>query len=89
MADWWTTLVGAGAAIAVLAPLYHGVIRPWHLRWGIIDDEAVREAGFQEIVRRYFRYACEHSMGLVDRESVERIELLMEEHGLDTSKYLS
>jgi uncharacterized protein (UPF0371 family) len=50
--------------------------------FGIIDDTVVREAGAQEIVRRYFRYACEHSMGLVDKESVERIELLMKEHGL-------
>ena len=45
--------------------------------FGIVDDEIVREAGAQEIVRRYFRYACEHTMGLVDRDSVERIELLM------------
>ena len=43
----------------------------------IVDDEIVREAGKQEIVRRYFRYACEHAMGLVDRDSVQRIELLM------------
>jgi uncharacterized protein (UPF0371 family) len=50
--------------------------------FGIVDDEAAREAGCQEVVRRYFRYACEHSMGLVDRESVQRIELLMEELGL-------
>ncbi len=47
--------------------------------FGIIDDEAVREAGRQEIVRRFFRYSCEYAMGLVDRESVQRIELLMEE----------
>ncbi len=45
--------------------------------FGIIDDQVVREAGKQEIVRRFFRYGCEHAMGLVDRESVERIELLM------------
>jgi uncharacterized protein (UPF0371 family) len=45
--------------------------------FGITDDETVREAGKQEIVRRYFRYACEHAMGLVDRDSVQRIELLM------------
>jgi uncharacterized protein (UPF0371 family) len=50
--------------------------------FGIVDDDAAREAGCQEVVRRYFRYACEHSMGLVDRESVQRIELLMEELGL-------
>ena len=45
--------------------------------FGIIDDEVVREAGKQEVVRRYFRYACEHAMGLVNRDSVQRIELLM------------
>jgi uncharacterized protein (UPF0371 family) len=50
--------------------------------FGIVDDGIVREAGLQEIVRRYFRYACEHAMGLVDRATVQRIELLMEEHGL-------
>jgi uncharacterized protein (UPF0371 family) len=50
--------------------------------FGIVDDDIVKEAGGQEIVRRFFRYACEHSMGLVDKESVERIELLMDEHGL-------
>jgi len=49
---------------------------------GIVDDAAVREAGSQEIVRRYFRYACEHAMGLAPRDAVERIELLMEEFGL-------
>jgi uncharacterized protein (UPF0371 family) len=47
--------------------------------FGIVDDAAVREAGEQEIVRRYFRYACEHAMGLVDRETVERLVLLMDE----------
>ena len=45
--------------------------------FGIIDYEIVGEAGKHEIVRRYFRYACEHAMGLVDRDSVQRIELLM------------
>ncbi len=50
--------------------------------FGIIDNEVVIEAGRQEIVRRYFRYACEHAMGLVDKASVERIQLLMKEHQL-------
>ncbi len=45
--------------------------------FGIIDDDVVREAGKQEIVRRYFRYSCECAMGLVDRDTVQRIELLM------------
>jgi uncharacterized protein (UPF0371 family) len=50
--------------------------------FGIVDDAVVREAGAQEIVRRYFRYACEHAMGLVDRDTVQRIELLMSDLGL-------
>jgi uncharacterized protein (UPF0371 family) len=49
---------------------------------GIVDDAAVREAGGQEVVRRYFRYACEHTMGLVPRAAVERIELLMNDLAL-------
>jgi len=47
--------------------------------FGIVDDGVVREAAIQEIIRRYFRSACEYAMGFVDRETVERIELLMDE----------
>ena len=47
--------------------------------FSIIDDEVVREAAIQEIIRRYFRYDCEYAMGLVDKETVQRIELLMED----------
>jgi uncharacterized protein (UPF0371 family) len=50
--------------------------------FGIVDDAAVQEAAKQEVVRRYFRYACEHAMGLADRDSVERIELLMNDLGI-------
>lgn len=44
----------------------------------IVDDEIVREAAKQEIIRRYFRYRCEYVMGFVDKDTVERVELLME-----------
>jgi uncharacterized protein (UPF0371 family) len=47
--------------------------------FSIIDDDVVREAAIQEIIRRYFRYACEYAMGLVEKETVQRIELLMED----------
>jgi len=47
--------------------------------FSITDDRLVREAAVQEVIRRYFRYACEYAMGLVDKETVQRIELLMEE----------
>jgi len=50
--------------------------------YGIIDDAIAQEAGRQEIIRRYFRYACENVMGLVESDAVERIELLMEEMGV-------
>ncbi len=46
---------------------------------GIIDDGAVQEAAKQEVIRRYFRYSCEYVMGFADRETIQRVELLMEE----------
>ncbi|MCK5786659.1 MAG: DUF1846 domain-containing protein [Candidatus Sabulitectum sp.] len=45
--------------------------------FGIVDDEVVRYAAKQEIVRRYFRYRCEYAMGLTEKKTVEKIELLM------------
>jgi len=53
--------------------------------FAIVDDEAVRKAAEQEIVRRYFRYACEYAVGLVEREDTERAALIMSELGLDAS----
>ena len=38
--------------------------------FGIVDDAACRAAARQEIIRRYFNYACEYAMGLVNRETV-------------------
>ena len=46
--------------------------------FGIIDDHAVKAAALQEIIRRYFRYACEYAIGVADRETVQRVELLLE-----------
>jgi uncharacterized protein (UPF0371 family) len=50
--------------------------------FAILDDAVVRRAAEQEVIRRYFRYACEHAMGFADRQTVQRVELLMEELGL-------
>jgi uncharacterized protein (UPF0371 family) len=50
--------------------------------FGIVDDAACRAAARQEIIRRYFNYACEYAMGLVERDPVNRVELLMRDHGL-------
>jgi uncharacterized protein (UPF0371 family) len=50
--------------------------------FGIVDDEVVQDAARQEIICRYFRYACEYITGLVDKDTVERVALLMEEVGV-------
>ncbi len=50
--------------------------------FGIVDDQAVQLASQQEIIRRYFRYRCEHVMGFVDKETIQRVELLMDDLGL-------
>jgi len=49
---------------------------------GILSDEAVREAARQEVIRRYYRYSCEYVMGYADKDTVQRVELLMEELGV-------
>ncbi|MBE0461556.1 MAG: DUF1846 domain-containing protein [Candidatus Aminicenantes bacterium] len=49
---------------------------------GIIDDEAVREAAKQEVIRRYFRYSCEYAMGFTDKDTIQRSVLLMKELNL-------
>jgi uncharacterized protein (UPF0371 family) len=46
--------------------------------FGITDDAVVCDAARQEIVRRYFRGLSEYAMGVGDRESVERLERLLQ-----------
>ena len=46
--------------------------------YGIIDDEVVAEASRQEIIRRYFKTACEYKKGQVDKGAYERIKMIME-----------
>ncbi len=43
----------------------------------IIDDEVVRAASCQEIVRRYYTALCDHRKGLVSEDVVFKLELLM------------
>ncbi len=50
--------------------------------FAITDDDAVKQAAKQEIIRRYFRYQCEYIMGFVDSDTVQRIELLMDDMDL-------
>ncbi len=50
--------------------------------FAITDDDVVRRAAAQEIIRRYYRYSCEYAMGLHGKETVDRVEVLMQELGL-------
>ncbi|MEI5994303.1 DUF1846 domain-containing protein [Candidatus Enterococcus mansonii] len=47
--------------------------------FGIIDDDVVKEASKQEIIRRCFATECDFKKGLIDEEIVNRIKLIMEE----------
>jgi uncharacterized protein (UPF0371 family) len=47
--------------------------------YAIVDDGVCRAAATQEVIRRYFRYGCEYTMGMAERESVNRCERLMSE----------
>ena len=53
--------------------------------FGIVDDEAVRNAARQEIVRRYFKAECDYKMGNCTKDTVERIRLLMNENKLSVN----
>jgi len=50
--------------------------------FAVTDDKAASEAAIQEIIRRYFRYRCEYALGFTDRETVQRVELLIEDFRL-------
>ncbi|MGL4773952.1 MAG: DUF1846 domain-containing protein [Clostridium sp.] len=53
--------------------------------YGIVDDEVVKEASRQEIIRRYFKTSCEYKKGYVDKETFDRSKLIMEELNLKES----
>jgi len=50
--------------------------------FAITDNALTLEAAKQEVIRRYFRYRVEYVMGLTDKETVQRVELLMEDFNL-------
>jgi uncharacterized protein (UPF0371 family) len=50
--------------------------------FGITNDKVTRSAAKQEIIRRYFRSACEYAMGLVDKETLDRSKFIMDGLGL-------
>ena len=70
--------ISGGGAAMYRSPTDMGVNRAG---FAIVNDEVAARAGRQEILRRYFRYACECAMGLTDENTVHRVETLMEEFG--------
>lgn len=51
----------------------------------IIDDEVVRTAAENEIIRRYYTALCDYKQGFCPKETVERIEVLMNKLNLKSS----
>ena len=48
--------------------------------FAIVDDEACRAASRQEIIRRYYKAACDYKTGNGSAEAVERVRLLMNQN---------
>jgi uncharacterized protein (UPF0371 family) len=65
-----------GTATFYQSPTDMGVNRAGR---AIVDEKAAAEAAKQEIIRRFFRYSCEHAMGLADEGTIQRVRVLMEE----------
>ncbi|MFA6860003.1 MAG: DUF1846 domain-containing protein [Clostridia bacterium] len=53
--------------------------------YAISNDELCKEAARQEIVRRYYRIKVNFKKGLVARDTVDRIEFIMEKAELSTN----
>ncbi|MHA1671168.1 MAG: DUF1846 domain-containing protein [Promethearchaeota archaeon] len=50
--------------------------------FAITNDNLIQQAAKQELIRRYFRYKCEYVMGLTNKKTVQKAELLMKELNL-------
>lgn len=68
-----------GGSFVYNSPTDMGVNR---LGFGIVNDDVVREAANQEIIRRYFRAECEYAQGIGSKETVTRSRAIMEKAGL-------
>ena len=52
--------------------------------YAITDDEAVKHASGQEIIRRYFKALCDQKQGKGTVDAVDKIKRIMQEMGLST-----
>lgn len=48
----------------------------------ITDDEACREASYQEIIRRYFTALCSHAKNSSESDEIYKLEILMNQAGI-------
>jgi len=48
---------------------------------GIINEEIISKASYQEIIRRYLRYSVEYALGLQDKDTLDRIDKIMKRIG--------
>lgn len=48
----------------------------------IVDDEKVKEASKQEVIRRFFNTKCDFKKGLIDKDAVDRLATLMQDLSL-------
>ncbi|MEA3357028.1 MAG: DUF1846 family protein, partial [Patescibacteria group bacterium] len=65
---------------AYKSPTDMGVNR---LKAGIVNDDIVRDAAEQEIIRRYYKYSCEYYAGLTGQKTLERMKKILEKAGLN------
>ena len=72
-----------GADSIYKSPTDMGVNR---IAFGIVDDQVVQEASRQEIIRRYYKTACDYKKGFADVETLERVTLLLNELDLHPSE---
>ncbi len=52
----------------------------------IIDDEVTREASKQEILRRYYNILCDVRQGKAEKETIYKIDLIMNQAGITPSQ---
>ncbi|MBN2042313.1 MAG: DUF1846 family protein [Candidatus Aenigmarchaeota archaeon] len=72
-------ILGENETIPHKSPTDMGVNKA---REGITDDEICRNAGKQEIIRRYFRYKKELMVGIESKETIERMDEIMKKSKL-------
>lgn len=69
----------SGEKCSYRSPTDMGVNR---IGFGIVDDEVCKEAGRQEIIRRFFRSQTDYAQGLCSKEILQRSKAIMDKAGL-------